>query len=82
MDEIFVRELLIFVGIIAIFIGSVPMMLKGHMAASLDSLIEGGRAPRAAADDADDDDDASADAQVRVSRKRKARARESARKLT
>jgi len=76
MDEIFVRELLIFVGIIAIFIGSVPMLLKGHMAASLDSLIEGGRSPRAAADDA------SADAQVRVSRKRKARARESARKLT
>lgn len=80
MDEIFLRELLIFIGIIAIFIGSVPMMLKGHMAPSLDTLIEGGRAPRAAA--SDDEDDDGADAQVRVSRKRKARARESARKLT
>ena len=78
MYEIFVRELLIFVGIIAIFIGSVPMMLKGHMAPSLDTLIEGGRAARIASEDDDDDDDA----QVRVSRKRKARARETARKLT
>lgn len=81
MDEIFVRELLIFVGIIVIFIGSVPMMLKGHMAPSLDTLIEGGRSARIGAEDDEDEDDGS-DAQVRVSRKRKARARESARKLT
>jgi hypothetical protein len=80
MDEFFIRELLIFLGISAIFIGSVPMLLRGHHAESVDDVFAGKAPAGAAAGGSASADDAHA--AIKVSRKRKARARDAARKPT
>ncbi len=79
MDDTFMRELMLFVAIIGIFVATVPFVLRGRMAPSIDPTIGGGHAARR---EADDDDEASAggEGQIKVSRKRKARARDTSRK--
>jgi hypothetical protein len=39
MDEIFLRELIIFAAILAVFVGTVPMMIKGHYAQSVEDAV-------------------------------------------
>ncbi len=81
MDSIFLNELIIFLGVCALFIGTVPMLLKGHIAepievASASAVASGdeGQVPVAAAAGHD------GDVQVRVSRKRRAQARDGAKR--
>lgn len=69
MDDIFLRELIIFVAVLGIFIGFVPMMIKGHYAERIEVAVE--TATRT--------EDASA-AQARLSKKRRARARDAGKK--
>ena len=69
MDEIFLRELIIFLAISVIFIGMVPMMIRGHKSDPIEVAAE----PASAADDRPAGD-------TRVSKKRRARARDAARK--
>lgn len=70
MDEIFLRELIIFLAVCAIFIGMVPMMIRGHRSEPIEVAVEttSPAADRPAGDSA------------RVSKKRRARARDAARK--
>lgn len=73
MDEFFIRELVIFGGIAAIFIGSVPFLIRGHYAESIESTLDvSGRSAGSATDEGV--------STVKVSRKRKARARDAVRK--
>ncbi|MCO4761790.1 MAG: hypothetical protein KC502_09815 [Myxococcales bacterium] len=80
MDDIFLRELIIFLGVCAIFIGSVPMLLRGHEAGPIEAAVEaatsGGGAVAAEGGTAD----AGGAVQVRASKKRKARARDAAKR--
>lgn len=72
MDEIFLRELIIFLVICGVFIGLVPMMIRGHRAESIEAAVEGASAlVEGAAGDA-----------AKVSKKRRARARDAARRGT
>ena len=48
MDDIFIRELVIFAAILVVFVGTVPMMIKGHYAESIEAAEEA-----VSADDAD-----------------------------
>ncbi len=72
MDEFFVRELVIFLGVTAIFIGSVPFLIRGHHAEPIESTLDGSgvaATPDASASEAPRGG-------VKVSRKRRARARD------
>lgn len=74
MDEFFLRELLIFFGVTAIFLGSVPILIRGHHADPIESTLDGSGVA------AIDETEASEAPRggVKVSRKRRARAREGA----
>ena len=69
MDDTFVRELMLFFAIIGIFVATVPFVLRGRMAPSIDPTIGGGHAARREADDGDDDASDAAEGQIKVSRK-------------
>lgn len=80
MEDVFVRELVIFAGVCALFIGSVPMLLKGYKTQSIDALTSAEPVGAAAMTVSQGDAEASGGAQVRVSKKRRARARDGGRK--
>ena len=78
MDDVFIRELVIFLGVCGLFIGTVPMMLRGHRAESIENSVAGSAGASVASDSASA---APAEAsQVRVSKKRRAKARAAAKK--
>ena len=83
MDGIFLRELIIFLGVCVIFVGSVPMLLKGHQTDAIESAVQAATA-MASADEIAGAAAAGASVggatQVRASRKRKARARDAAKR--
>jgi hypothetical protein len=71
MDEIFFRELVIFLAVCLVFIGAIPLMIRGHYAKRIEAaeevaVVGGG------------DEDA-AQAKPRLSKKRRARARQTKR---
>ncbi len=70
MDDIFLRELIIFLVVCAIFIGTVPLMLRGHKGEPIEAAVEG----PAKADVAAPTEDA------RLSKKRRAQARDARRR--
>lgn len=83
MDGIFLRELIIFLGVCAIFIGSVPLLLKGHTTDPIERAVEAATSTASAAAIAGAAVDGAAvggATQVRASRKRKARARDAAKR--
>ena len=41
MDDIFLRELVIFLAVCAIFIGTIPFMLRGHKADPIEVAVDG-----------------------------------------
>ncbi len=69
MDEIFLRELIIFLCVCAIFVATVPLMIRGHHTEPIESTLD---VPAAA------DPKASGDG-VRLSKKRRAQARDARR---
>ena len=78
MDDVFIRELVIFLGVCGLFIGTVPMMLRGHRAESIENSVAGSVGASVASDSASA---APAEAsQVRVSKKRRAKARAASKK--
>lgn len=40
MDDIFLRELVIFLAVLALFVGTVPMMIRGHHAQPVEDAAE------------------------------------------
>ena len=70
MDEIFLRELIIFLAVCLVFIGSVPLMIRGHFATRIEVIDD-----VAVASDGDE----AAVAKPRLSKKRRARARQAKR---
>ncbi|MBP48180.1 MAG: hypothetical protein CMH53_09615 [Myxococcales bacterium] len=79
MDDVFIRELVIFLGVCGLFIGTVPVLLRGHKVAHIEDTLSGA-ASSADADGAAASAVNSGAQQVRVSKKRRARARASNRK--
>ena len=81
MDGIFLNELLIFLGICAIFGGTVPVLLRGHQTESIEAAVEAATSTASASMIAGAAVAGVSDGgatQVRSSRKRKARARDAA----
>lgn len=74
MDDTFLREIIVLAGIAAVFLGSIPALMKGHHATAID--IGSGTA-RGIASGGEVE---TAEVGVKVSRKRIARARDAARK--
>lgn len=72
MDDIFMRELVIFLVVLGVFVGAVPVMIKGHFAQPVEEANEAAAASGNAA--------TGGTAARGMSKRRKARQRDAARK--
>ena len=69
MDDFFLRELIIFIAIALIFIGLVPLLIRGHHSERIEVAVE-----------KNDKAESMAAGQVRLSKKRRARKRDATKK--